>query len=215
MGGVTWSMDYCFLGEACGACEDDEEMTDSVDGKRKMPILVAYDDVNGAFWTLSVPAKGPTESVVERCCSKLEVSGYAGSEVTIQKDREESIMALRTAIAAARIGDTVPMNPAVRCSKPSGRVEGSIRIWLGQLRTLKRYFESKIKRQLLSTSAMFSWLVLWVAEVINKFEVQEDGRTAYEAIANHKCIHLIMGFGELLADGTGKTQSRQAWWRLA
>ena len=75
-----------------------------------MPILVAYDDVKGAFWTLKVPAKGPTESVVKWCCSKLEDSGYAGSEVTVKTDQEEFIIALRTAIAAARIGETVPMN---------------------------------------------------------------------------------------------------------
>ena len=32
--GVTWSMDYCFLGEAC---QDDDG------GKREIPILAAYD----------------------------------------------------------------------------------------------------------------------------------------------------------------------------
>ena len=74
--------------EACGVCGDEEETTDPVDGKRKMPILVAYDDVKGAFWTLKVPAKGSTESVVKWCCSKLEDSGYAGSEVTVKTDRE-------------------------------------------------------------------------------------------------------------------------------
>ena len=125
-------MDYCFLGEACGVCEDDEETTDPVDGKRKMPILVAYGNVKGAFWTLQVPAKGPTERVVKWYCSKLADSGYAGSEVAVKTDREESIIALRTAIAAARI---------LRCSKSNGRMEVSIRMWQEQLKTLKHDFE--------------------------------------------------------------------------
>ena len=133
-------MDYCFLGEACGVCGDEEETTDPVDGQRKMLIWVAYDGVKGVFWTLKVSAKGPTESVVQWCCSRLEDSGYAGSEFTLKTDQEESIIALRTAIAAARIGDTVPMNPAVRCSKSNGRMEGSIRIWQVQLRTSERFF---------------------------------------------------------------------------
>ena len=51
-------MDYCFLEEACGVCGDEEETTDPVDGKRKTPILVAYNDVKGAFWTLKVLRKG-------------------------------------------------------------------------------------------------------------------------------------------------------------
>ena len=31
---------------------------------------------------------------------------------------------------------------------------------------------------------------------MNKFKVQQDGRTAYEAITKHKCSHLVVGFGE-------------------
>ena len=116
-------MDYCFLGEYCGVCADEEETTDPVDGKRKMPILVVYDDVKGALWTRKVPAKGPTERGVKWCCSKLEDSGYAGSEVTVKTDHGKSIIALRTATVAARIGDTVPSNSAVRCSKSNGRME--------------------------------------------------------------------------------------------
>ena len=57
------------------------------------------------------------------CCSKLEDSGYAGSEVTVKTDQGESLIALRTAIAAARIGGTVPINSAVRCSKSKVRME--------------------------------------------------------------------------------------------
>ena len=33
---------------------------------------------------------------------------------------------------------------------------------------------------------------------MNKFKVQEYGRTAYEAITKHKCTHLVVGFGEFL-----------------
>ena len=45
---------------------------------------------------------------------------------------------------------------------------------------------------------MLSWLVVRAAEVINKFKVQEDGRTAYKAVTKHMCIHLIVGFGGLV-----------------
>ena len=50
-------MHCCFLGEACGVCWDYEETADLVDGKRKMPILVAFDDVKGCF----LDAKGSCE----------------------------------------------------------------------------------------------------------------------------------------------------------
>ena len=89
-------------------------------------MLVAYDDVKGAFWTLKVPAKGPTASVVKWCCSKLKDSGCAGSEVTVQTDQAKSVIALRTAIAAARIGDTVPIHSAARAFQvewSNGRID--------------------------------------------------------------------------------------------
>ena len=53
-----------------------------------------------------------------------------------------------------------------------------------------------VKRQMPSTCAMLSWLITWAAEIMNKFKVQQDGRTAYEATAKHECSHLIVGFGE-------------------
>lgn len=101
----------------------------------------------------------------------MEDSGYSGTEITVEIDQEESIVALRKAIAAARIGDTVPINSPVRCHKANGRCEGSVRIWQGQLRVLKHYFEAMVKRQMPSTCAMFSWLITWAADIMNKFKV--------------------------------------------
>ena len=44
---------------------------------------------------------------------------------------------------------------------------------------------------------MLSWLVVWAAEVINDFKVQDVCRTiAYEGITKHKCTHLAVRFGE-------------------
>ena len=68
----------------------------------------------------------------------------------------------------------------------------------GAIDDIQNDFESNIKWQLLNTSAMLSWLVLWAAEVVDKFKVQEYGRTAYEAITKHKCNHLIVRSGELI-----------------
>ena len=77
--GVTWSMDYCFLGENV---EDDDE------GERNMPIVIAHDDVKNAFWALKVPRKGPVDSVVKWCIGKMEDSGYSGTEITVKTDQE-------------------------------------------------------------------------------------------------------------------------------
>ena len=71
-------MDYSFLIQVRGVRED-EDTASPFGGKRKMQILVVYDYVKGAFWTLELTAKGPTEVVVKWCCNKLEDSGCARS----------------------------------------------------------------------------------------------------------------------------------------
>ena len=38
----------------------------------------------------------------------------------------------------------------------------------------------------------------WVTEIMNKFKVGSDGKTAYEKITAHKCKHFIFGFGEVV-----------------
>ena len=43
---------------------------------------------------------------------------------------------------------------------------------------------------------MYSWFVPFCYDIMNKFRVGSDGRTAYEKITDHKCKSIIIGFGE-------------------
>ena len=43
---------------------------------------------------------------------------------------------------------------------------------------------------------MVSWLVNWAGEVIHKYKLRDDGRTAYEMMTKHRVKHLVIGFGE-------------------
>ena len=42
---------------------------------------------------------------------------------------------------------------------------------------------------------MFSRVIPYVTEMINKFRIGPDGRTAYERITGHGCWHFTIGFG--------------------
>ena len=55
----------------------------------------------------------------------MEDSGYAGSDITANTDQKDSIVALRKAMVAGRVGDTFPSNSPAGCSKASGRMEGA------------------------------------------------------------------------------------------
>ena len=43
---------------------------------------------------------------------------------------------------------------------------------------------------------MIPWLVHWAGDVVQKFHVRNDGRTAYEDMTKHRVNHLAVGFGE-------------------
>ena len=117
----------------------------------------------------------------------FEQSGYIGEKLTFKSDQEPSIVALKNAIAAARVGDTVPIESPVRASKSNGLMENATNIWQGQLRTIKHYVESKIGRVVEPGSALFTWLIPFSADILNKFRVGADGNTAYDRRTSHAC----------------------------
>ena len=73
------------------------------------PALVLYDDDKDRFWAVGIDAKGATEAMVQYGVGTIEQSGYIGEKLTLKSDQEPSIVALKKAIAAARVGETVPV----------------------------------------------------------------------------------------------------------
>ena len=183
-------MDYCFLGEKC-------EVKDVDDGKpENATVLVAYDELKEAFWAVNAPRKGAVHGGVKSCVDMLEDSGYGGNGITVKSDQEQSICALRRSIAVMRKVDTTHICSPVRCSKSNGRMENAVKIFSDQLRTLKHLFASEVKRQLKVEHAMYSWLIAWTSEVMNKYNVRANGTTSQEMITKRECRHQVFGFWE-------------------
>ena len=181
--GITVSCDYAFM----NAEEVDEDV---------QPSLVIYDDDKDAFWAIGVKSKTVTEPLVKHFKNILDQSGYEGEKITMKSDQEVSVVALKRAVAAARNGETVPIESPVRASQSNGRMEGAIGIWQGQVRTIKHFSEAMFKQRIEINSVLFSWLVPFCAEIMNKFKIGSDGRTSYERITGHKCRHQVIGFAE-------------------
>ena len=118
--GIFVHSDDAFMGSE----RADEEM---------QPRLVIYDDSKDAFWAMGVRTKSVTEPLVRHFKGILDQSGYEGEKITMKSDQEVSIVALKRAVAAARLGETVPIESPVRSSKSNGRMENAIEVWQGQL----------------------------------------------------------------------------------
>ena len=67
------------------------------------PALIVYDDDKDRFWAVGIDAKGATEAMVQYGAGTIEQSGCIGEKLTFKSDQEPSIVALKSAIAAARV----------------------------------------------------------------------------------------------------------------
>ena len=181
--GITFNADYAFM-------SPEEKVEDM------QPSLVMYDDDKEAFWAIGVENKGASEPVVKYVKGILDQSGYEGQKITFKTDQEPAIVSLKRAIAALRMGETVPIESPVRASKSNGMMEAAVGRWQAQLRTAKHYAEAMLGKRIEVGGVLFSWLIPYVTEIMNKFKVGSDGRTAYERITGHKCRHIGVGFGE-------------------
>ena len=141
-------------------------MTAEEIGEDMCPVLVGFDHGSSGIWALAVDQKGPTRSSTKWVTGKIDESGCSGTAVTIRSDQEESILALKKAIAVHRQAETVLLESPVRDSKANGSAERAVRTWAGQLRTLRHHLESRLKKTVPKDSAMMSWLVSWAADVV-------------------------------------------------
>ena len=115
--------------------------------------------------------KGPVDWVVRWIVNKLDEVGYRGEAITLKSDQERSIVALKTAVAASRLGATTPIESPVRESQCNGAVEQAVRRWQGQLRTLKGHFEANMGKKLPVAHPLMGWLVIWAGEILLKYKV--------------------------------------------
>ena len=152
-----------------------------------------YDDDKNAFWAIRVESKGPSEPIVKHVKGMLDMSGYEGEKITFKTDQEPSIIALKRAVVAVRNGEAVPIESPVKASESNGK-ENAVGRWQGQLRTIKHYVEKRLGRRIEVDGILFGWLIPYVTEILNKFRVGPDGRTAYERITRHMCCHVEIGF---------------------
>ena len=77
-------------------------------------------------------------------------------------------------------------------------MENAVKIWQGQLRTIKHHVESRLGKKIEPGGPLFSWLIPFCTDILDKFRVGKDGRTAYERITSNKCKVAQVGFGEIV-----------------
>ena len=63
---------------------------------------------------------------------------------------------------------------------------------------MKRFVESSIGNCIEPGSALFTWLIPFCSDILNKFRVESDGRTAYERMTSHTFQVAQIGFAKIV-----------------
>ena len=81
-------------------------------------------------------------------------------------------------------------------SESNGRVENAIRRVQEKVRVLCHQIECGIQGKIPDDAPVFAWMIRWAGELISKYAIGDDGKTAYERIRGEPCMVPVIPFGE-------------------
>jgi hypothetical protein len=92
-------------------------------------------------------------------------------------------------------------------SNANGVAERAVQSVEEMVRVLKLALEGRVKSKVSVTHKVFPWLVEHAADILTKFVVGRDGRTAFERARGHKYTGEMLEFGTpIMHRAAGKTQ---------
>ena len=152
------------------------------------------------MWAHRAPNKGILEGAAwlpKRIPQDLDNCGYNDVKLQFKSDQEPAIVNLQIAIQEIR-QNVIPVNSPVGESESNCRVEVAIRRIQEKVMALRHHLERGIQQRLHDDSPIMSWLIRWAGELISKYVVGDDGKSAYEGIRCEQCAVPVMPFGEAL-----------------
>ena len=183
--------DYCFLRDA-----RDEDLTTIFVGR-------VYPSRN-LFATVVSEKGGGDELAVKLFADFLRDNGV--KHLVYKSDQERSIKTFIDAsltmagVAATEDDDAVlcavPEYSAIGESASNGRAERAVQMIEDQARTLKSALETRIGARIGSTHPIMAWLIRHCAIILNRFSVNPDGHTPYQALHGKRASDRFVEFGE-------------------
>jgi hypothetical protein len=128
-----------------------------------------------------VKKKGTENEEAERIIKDLEKMGCKG-KIVVKTDQEPSIVAVAKEIRRLRPEETILENSKVYDSQSNGIAERAVQSVECQVRTLLLALQKRLDVKVPVTHKIITWMVEHAADLLNKFLVGPDGRTAFERV---------------------------------
>ena len=168
------------------------------------PMLVMLDESTGEKYARAVGRKGlggdkEMDWLIKDMSEELRDWGHPGGEnghIILKSDGENSIVAVRDALAKYHGGKVVPESPPRGESQSNGAVEEAGKTVREFVRVLKEQVEDNAKIKIECAEALTAWMIRWAAMVCSRYLVGKDGLTAYERRRGKRCKTPVVAFGE-------------------
>ncbi len=173
-------MDYWFM--------RDDEVEENV------TVLNFKEKGTKMFGAHVVRKKGIANEEATRIIKDIEKMGCKG-KVIVKTDQEPAIMAVAKEIRRLRNEDTVLENSKVYDSQANGIAERAVQSVESQVRTLMLALQKRLEVKIPVTHKIVTWMVEHAADLLNKYHVGSDGRTAFERVKGKKYRGETVEFG--------------------
>ena len=196
------SMDYAYLNE------QDQ-------GQEKRPLLVMKDRKRGKISVIMIPKKGEDPKAILLAAREIRRLGYG--TMVWKSDQEPAIQALqeRVRMSLGNGFDVTMERSPVKDHQANGLIEVTVQRFKGQYWTLQSNLEARYGRKTLEEEDVNAWMISHACDVINRYQVGEDGKTAYERHRGRKFKKEAAEFGEgamAMVPGEPKSMDRRDRW---
>ena len=173
--------DYGFLG--------------GIGDEETVPVLIARDIDTKMLFAHVVPRKGlVAEHGVNQLVKDIDRMGH--TKMCLKTDGEAALVSMQQEVKKRRSHETLLENSPAGDSRANGAAERAVRSIAEQVRVVRASLEDKLGAKLPGTHAVTCWLVEHCADLLNKYQCGEDGRTAYHRLRGKPWAHEIVAFGE-------------------
>ena len=207
-------MDYCYM-KADGEWLDPETQKPEL-ADLFSTILVVVDRDTGCLRAAAVPTKAVAGvdqylvKLITSFCDRLSLGN-----VELKSDNEETIVALKEAVAANRKkekGDAVKTfvgEGSIKDSASMGSIEATVRWFQVKARVLRFDLERRLGKMVTPDDVHWLWIVRHAAWLMEKYRVRGDGLTSHFAAYGAGYTGEIVPFGEVCLFKVPMSASRQ------
>ena len=163
--------------------------------KETVAVQIAKDTRTKMHFAHVVPKKGLVSNHgAQELLKDIERLGY--QEVCLKFDGEPALKAVQEDVQKRREKPTLVENSPVGDSQANGVAERAVQAVAQQLRVLRAGLEQRIEAKVPGSHPIVTWIVEHAADLLNRYQIGEDGKTPYQRLRGKVAKTAVVEFGE-------------------